>query len=647
MLETQETYMIVLPKNKQDIVASSEDTWFTILQKHLPNALHTALAVKIQDQVYDLSRNVHCSGELSLVTFEQDEGKEVFWHSSAHVLAQAIKRLFNDVQLTLGPVTRKGPGFFYYDIYLEHKLQESDLEKIENEMNQVREENHTVERMTYSRKELISLFRNMGEFFKVKIIESIDSNEELTVYKQGEFQDLCRGPHVISTKKLGIFKLTALSGAYWKGDPSQPMLQRIYGISFPEKKQLKQHLALIEESEKRDHRKLGKELDLFYFSEDAPGMPFYLPNGTILFNLLTQYIRKQCVLRGYQEIITPIILSDQLWIQSGHYDNFKENMYFTQVDDREFAIKPMNCPGANIIYQSKQHSYRELPIKFSELGRVHRHEISGVLHGLFRVRSFTQDDAHIYCMPEQLEQEICEMIQFAQIVYQDFGFHTISIFLATRPEKSMGSEQLWEEAISVLKNALVSQDVSYDVKEGEGAFYGPKIELNIQDALGRDWQCGTIQVDFSMPERFNLHYISHTNEKQRPVMVHRAILGSIERFLGILIEHYAGKFPFWLSPVQISILTINPAQNGYANIVYQKFEKVDLRVHLDIREEKINYKIREWNHKKINYAIILGKNEEQETSVSIRARGEQVTNSMLLSEALCFFTELQGESCHS
>ena len=611
--------------NGNQIEVSEDKTYEDVIKKNLPKKLLHTLAVSINGKAQDLKQEILEEGELQILTFQDEEGKEIFWHSSAHVLAQAIKRLYPQAQLTVGPVIKSGPGFFYYDIFLEEKITEEDFPRLEKEMCKIVSEKLPVSRHVYERSEAIQEFKEMGENFKAEIISDIPEQEKITIYKQGEFQDLCRGPHISSTEKLGFLKLTAVSGAYWKGDPKAPMLQRIYGVSFPTEKELKSYLYQIEEAKKRDHRKLGKELDLFSFQEEGPGFPFYHPKGTVLFSLLADYIKKECVKRNYQEIKTPLILSDELWIQSGHYENFKENMYFTEIEEKGFAIKPMNCPGHNLIYKSNPKSYRDLPIRLAELGLVHRHELSGVLHGLFRARSFTQDDAHIYCTPEQLTEEIEAAINFTKDIYSKFGFEGLDVYVATRPEKSLGADDIWEKATSSLTTSLEKVNLNYKIKGGEGAFYGPKIEFNIQDSLGRNWQCGTIQVDFSMPERFNLEYIDSDNQKRPPVMVHRAILGSLERFMGILIEHYAGKLPLWLSPEQIRILTVSSKQDNYAKEVYKNLLDGGFRVSLDLRNEKIGYKIREWNQKKVNYAIVLGSKEEEERTIAFRKRGEKAT----------------------
>jgi threonyl-tRNA synthetase len=463
----------------------------------------------------------------------------------------------------------------------------------------------------------------MGEIFKAQIVGDIPQGEKITVYKQGEFQDLCRGPHVSNTSILGNFKLTAISGAYWKGDSNGPMLQRIYGISFATEKELKSHLHRIEEAKKRDHRVIGKELDLFSFHDEAAGMPFYHPKGTVIFNTLQSYIRSECDKRGYDELRTPTVLSDELWVRSGHYENFKENMYFTKVDERGFAIKPMNCPGSTLVYKTHSRSYRDLPLKLAELGLVHRHELSGVLHGLFRVRAFTQDDAHVFCTPDQLTLQVEDIIRFTLDVYKKFGFDKVNIFVATRPAKSMGSDEIWNKATSSLIDSIGKLNLHYKIKEGEGAFYGPKIEFNVEDSLERNWQLGTVQVDFSMPERFELEFTGSDGNKHRPVMIHRAILGSIERFMGIIIEHYAGKFPLWLSPVQVRVMNVSESSIDYAREVVQNLKQAGVRADFDFRDEKIGYKIREFNSQKINYALIIGDKEAAEKTLSIRERGDQ------------------------
>lgn len=628
-------YQLTLPNGKS-VEADESKKYIDVLKEHFPDAIKSALAVALDDTLYDLTAHITSSGVLQTVTFEEERGKKLFWHSSAHVLAQAILRLYPETKFDDGPALLSGPGHFYYDIFCPHKISEEDFATIEAEIKKITKENYPISRRELPREEALDFFKNKKEIFKVDIIEHLPQDAVISLYKQGEFEDLCRGPHVTSTKKLGHFKLTAVSGAYWKGDAEKPMLQRIYGVSFPTKEELDAYIFRVEEAKKRDHRKLGKELELFTFMEEGPGFPFYLPNGSVLFNTMSEYIRRQCDLRGYQEIRTPTMLSDELWDVSGHNSYYRENMYYSQIDDKGYAIKPMNCPGSNLLYRSVPRSYRDLPLRFAELGTVHRHEMHGVLHGLFRARAFTQDDAHVYATPEQVQKEIQDAVAFTVDVYRDFGFDKVQVFIATRPEKAIGDDDVWQEATKLLEDALDTVDMPFKIKEGEGAFYGPKIEFNVEDSLGRNWQLGTIQIDFFLPERFHLEYVGADGNKHRPVMLHRAILGSLERFIGILIEHYAGKFPLWLSPVQIAVLSVHESQNEYCQKIKDELIKEGFRVFLDTRNEKIGYKIREWTAKKINYAVIIGKNEAEKNSLSLRARGEQKTVEMSLQELIDF-----------
>ncbi|MEM7180389.1 MAG: threonine--tRNA ligase [Spirochaetota bacterium] len=599
-----------------------------------------ALAAKINGKEVDLSTTLTEDTTLEILTYNSPEGKEVFYHSSAHILGQAVQRLWKDALLTIGPVVESGPGFFYYDVdFGDVSITPEDLPKIEKEMQKIVKENFHVKRQELSKEEAIRKFEAEGEKYKVELISGFDS-DSVSLYEQGEWYDLCRGPHVPSTSKIKAFKLTALAGAYWRGDRDNKMLQRIYGVSFASKKELEEYIFQLEEAKKRDHRKLGKEMDLFSFQEEAPGFPFWHPRGTILWNSLADYIRKECALRGYEEIRTPSILSSELWKKSGHWDNFHENMYFTEIDAADYAVKPMNCPGCSLVYKHHHHSYRELPLRYSELGTVHRHELSGVLHGLFRVRAFTQDDAHIFTPIEGLQAEIIEVIDFTFTVYKKFGFKEFKTYIATRPEKSQGKDEDWEAATAALTKALEEKEIPFEIKEGEGAFYGPKIEFNIKDSIGRMWQCGTIQVDFSMPERFGMDYVTNDGSRKTPVMVHRAIYGSIERFIGILIEHYEGKFPLWLAPDQIRILTVAESHKDYAREIYQQLLRQGFRVAIDGRNEKIGFKIRDAILKKFNYFLIIGDKEVGNRIVSVRKRGEQETNSMSLE---VFSEQLQKE----
>ncbi|WP_422445407.1 threonine--tRNA ligase [Thermoanaerobacterium sp. DL9XJH110] len=575
-----------------------------------------ALVAKVDGSIVDLSFRVDKDCEVEILTFEDEEGKRAFWHSTSHVMAQAVKRLFPDVKLAIGPAIDEG---FYYDFDKEESFSPDDLEKIEKEMEKIVAEDYQFSRIDISRQEALERLKQMNEPYKVQLVEDLPENTNISFYQQGEFVDLCAGPHIPSTGKIMAFKLTSLAGAYWRGDEHNKMLQRIYGISFPKKSMLDEYLTRLEEAKKRDHRKLGRELGIFSLHEEGPGFPFFHPKGMVLWNILTDFWREEHKKRGYREIKTPIILNEELWRRSGHWDHYKENMYFTKIDEADYAIKPMNCPGGMLLYKTEVHSYRELPLRLGELGLVHRHELSGVLHGLMRVRCFTQDDAHIFMMPSQIEQEILGVIDLVDYFYKIFGFE-YHVELSTRPENSMGSDELWEKATNALRSALEKKELPYKVNEGDGAFYGPKIDFHLKDSIGRTWQCGTIQLDFQMPERFDLTYIGPDGEKHRPVMIHRVIFGSIERFIGILIEHYAGAFPVWLSPVQVRVLPISEKHLGYAREVKAKLEEADIRVELDERNEKIGYKIREAQVQKLPYMLIVGDKEAKEGTVSVRVR---------------------------
>ncbi len=575
-----------------------------------------ALGAVVNGRTMGMQEEVREDAEVRIVKFDDKEGKEIFWHTSAHLMAHAIMNLFPGTKFAIGPAIDDG---FYYDLDTEHRFTPEDLEKIEAEMKRLAKEDFEMERFVVDRDEALDHFKKIGEKYKVDLIEHFDEGEEISFYKQGEFVDLCAGPHLLSTKKIKAVKLLSIAGAYWRGDEKNEMLQRIYGISFEKKKDLDQYLERLEEAKKRDHRKLGKELDLFSIHEEGPGFPFFHPNGMILRNELESYWRGVHKRRSYGEIKTPMILSEDLWRQSGHWDHYRDDMYFTKIDDKEYAIKPMNCPGSILVYKSNMYSYRDLPIRWAELGQVHRHELSGTLHGLMRVRTFTQDDAHVFMLPSQIKDELVEIMDLADEIYSVFGFK-YNVELSTRPESSMGSDEQWEMATASLREALEEQGVDYVINEGDGAFYGPKIDYHLEDAIGREWQCGTIQLDFQMPERFDLTYIDSNNEKQRPVMVHRAILGSLERFMGILIEHYAGKFPVWLSPVQASILPISDKFNDYAYEVKKKLEEAGVRVKLDARSEKIGYKIREARMQRVPYMLVIGEKEVESGQVSVNKR---------------------------
>lgn len=537
-------------------------------------------------------------------------------HTAAHILAQAVKRLYPEVKLTIGPAIENG---FYYDFDSSESFTAAMLEYIEKEMKNIVKENLKLERFVLSREEAINLMKEKGEPYKIELIEGIPENEELSFYKQGEFVDLCAGPHVESTGKVKAFKLLSVAGAYFRGDENNKMLQRIYGTAFASKEELKEYLNMVEEAKKRDHRKLGKELKLFALMEEGPGFPFFLPNGVVLKNALIDYWRELHKKYGYVEIETPIILNRELWETSGHWFHYKENMYTVNIDEEEFAIKPMNCPGGMLVYKSETHSYRELPIRAAEMGRVHRHELSGALHGLMRVRAFTQDDAHIFMLPEQIKDEIKGVISLIDEIYTRFGFK-YKVELSTKPENSMGSAEDWEIAESALQGALDEINMDYKINPGDGAFYGPKIDFHLEDSIGRRWQCGTIQLDFQLPQRFDLHYIGSDNEKHRPIVIHRAIFGSLERFIAILIEHFGGKFPTWIAPVQVKVLPISDKFSDYAESIVKLLKENNIRVSLDNRTEKIGYKIREARNERVPYIIVLGEKEQDQNKISLRSR---------------------------
>ena len=558
--------------------------------------------------------------DFKVLKFEDKEGKQIFWHTSSHIMAYAISRLYPDAKFAIGPAIDNG---FYYDIDLDHKLTQEDLPAILKEMKNIVKEGYEVEHIYMPRKEAIEFFKEKKQDYKLELIEDLE-DEEISIYKIGDYYDLCKGPHLDNIKKVKAIELLSIAGAYWRGDEKNKMLQRIYGISFEKKKLLDEYLERLEEAEKRDHRKLGRELDLFTMHEEGPGFPFFHPNGMILRNQLLNWWRDVLNERGYGEILTPIILNEELWHRSGHWDHYKENMYFTKIDDEDYAIKPMNCPGSTIVYASSPKSYRDLPLRLSEFGQVHRHELSGALHGLFRVRTFTQDDAHVYCLPSQVEEEVFKIIELADYLYSTFGFK-YTVELSTRPDDFMGDIETWNQAEDALKKALEDKGMEYTINEGDGAFYGPKIDYHLEDAIGRTWQCGTIQLDFQMPENFDLTYIDENGQKARPVMLHRALLGSVERFMGILIEHFAGKFPLWLSPVQIEVIPVSEKFIDYAKDLQKQLKDAGFRVNLDDRAEKVGYKIRQAQLKKINYMLVVGQQEVDSNKLVVRARdGEEI-----------------------
>ena len=596
-----------------------------------------ATCAKVNGKVRDLRYEIKEDSEVEICTFENSEdGKKAYWHTTAHIMAQAIKRIYgNDIKLTIGPAIDKG---FYYDFDVKENISSDDFEKIEAEMKKIIKEDLPIERFTLQRNEAIKFMKEQAEDYKVELIEELPEGEEISFYKQGEFTDLCAGPHLMSTGKVKAVKILSSSGAYWRGDEHNKMLQRFYGISYPKASQLEEYLNMLEEAKKRDHKKLGKELELFMIAPEGPGFPFFLPKGMVLRNVLEDFWRDIHRKSGYVEIKTPMILNEELWHRSGHWDHYKENMYTTKIDNVDYGIKPMNCPGGMLVYKSKMHSYKDLPIRAGELGLVHRHEKSGELNGLFRVRCFTQDDAHIFCLPEQIEAEIAGIMKLVDEVYSIFGFE-YTVELSTRPEDSMGSDEQWKMAEGALKKVLKDMDMPYEINEGDGAFYGPKIDFHIKDSLGREWQCGTIQLDFQMPERFDLTYIGEDGEKHRPVMLHRVIFGSIERFIGVLIENYAGAFPTWLAPVQVELLPIADTHVEYANQVKAKLEDVGIRVELDDRNEKIGYKIREAQLQKIPYMLILGDKEKEKGTVGVRSRKDGDIGAMDLDDFIAKIVE--------
>ena len=597
------------------------------------------VAASVNDEVVGLDYIVKEDCTLNLFKFDDVEGKDVFRHTSAHMLAQAIKRLYPEAKFAIGPSIENG---FYYDMDLEQRLTMEDLAKLEAEMKKIAKEDLKVERYELPKEEALKWAKENGEIYKEELINELPEGEIISFYKQGDFTDLCRGPHLPSTKKVKAVKLLSVAGAYWRGDEKNKMLQRIYGISFEKNKDLEEYLHLLEEAKKRDHRKLGKELELFFIPEEGPGFPLFLPKGMELKNALLKYWRELHREDGYYEIETPIILSRHLWETSGHWYHYKENMYTVKIDEQDFAIKPMNCPGSMLYYQSKPHSYRDFPMRVAELGRVHRHELSGALHGLMRVRAFTQDDAHIFMLPEQIKDEIKGVVKLIDRVYKTFGFE-YHLELSTRPEDSMGTDEEWETAENGLREALEELNLPYILNEGDGAFYGPKIDFHLKDCLGRTWQCGTIQLDMQLPQRFDISYVGQDGEKHRPVMIHRVALGSIERFIGILIEQYAGKFPAWLAPTQVKILPISDKYMDYANEVKKALFDAGIRVEMDDRAEKIGFKIREAQLQKVPYMLVVGEKEAAENQVAVRSRDKGEMGSMDLNEFVSMVVKEDAE----
>ena len=586
--------------------------------KQLSNSLaKKVLAANVNGELTDLREELVDGSEVAFLTFEEDGGKHTLRHTASHILAQAVKRLWPEAKLAIGPAIDKG---FYYDIDMEHTLTPEDLGKIEKEMSRIVKENLPITKSVMSRQEAIEFFKSKNEDYKVELIEDLPEDAVISCYAQGDFIDLCAGPHVASTGKVKAFKLQSIAGAYWRGDEKNKMLQRIYGTAFEKKEELDAYLHMLEEAAKRDHRKLGKELGLFVIKEEGPGFPFFLPKGMALRNELENFWREVHHDFEYDEIRTPIILNKHLWETSGHWDHYRENMYTTIIDDEEYAIKPMNCPGGILVYQNEMHSYRDLPLRYAELGLVHRHELSGALHGLFRVRAFTQDDAHVFMLPEQMQSELMKVIELFDRIYSQFGLK-YHVELSTKPDNAMGDDAIWEAATEALRNAIEAKGIDYVINPGDGAFYGPKLDYHIEDSLGRTWQCGTIQLDMNLPERFNVEYIGEDGQKHRTIMIHRACFGSMERFIGILTEHYAGAFPTWMAPVQVKVLPISEKHVEYANQLAKQMRHDYVRVEVDDRNEKIGYKIRQAQMEKVPYMLVVGDKEMEDNSVNVRKHG--------------------------
>jgi threonyl-tRNA synthetase len=595
-----------------------------------------ALAGRVDGRLVDLSHMLETDAQIAIVTARDDDGLEIIRHSTAHLLGQAVKALFPDAQVTIGPVVDNG---FYYDFAFSRSFTPEDVEAIEAKMHELAEQGLPVVRSEMPRDEAVALFRGMGEEYKAQIIEDIPADEVLSLYSQGEFVDLCRGPHVPNTGKLGAFKLTKLAGAYWRGDSNNEMLQRIYGTAWADKKALKAYLRQLEEAEKRDHRRIGKQLDLFHIQEEAPGMVFWHAKGWSIWNTVEQYMRRVYVECGYQEVRSPQVVDVSLWKRSGHWDNYKEHMFFTESEKREYALKPMNCPGHVQIFNHALRSYRDLPLRYGEFGACHRNETSGALHGIMRVRGFTQDDGHIFCTEEQIEQEVADFHRQAMKVYADFGFEDVSVKIALRPDVRLGTDEDWDKAEDTLRSALRSCGVEWEELPGEGAFYSPKVEYHLRDAIGREWQVGTIQADYHMPLKLGAEYVDEHSQRKSPVMLHRAILGSLERFIGILIEHHEGRFPFWLSPIQVSVMNITDRQADYVREVYEALRKQGLRVVSDLRNEKIGFKIREHTLQRIPFLLVVGDREAEEGTVAVRTRAGEDLGSMSLESLLMRLSE--------
>ena len=605
--------------------------------KQLSNSLaKKVLAANVNGELTDLREELVDGSEVAFLTFEDEGGKHTLRHTASHILAQAVKRLWPEAKLAIGPAIDKG---FYYDIDMEHTLTPEDLGKIEKEMSRIVKENLPITKSVMSRQEAIEFFKSKNEDYKVELIQDLPEDAVISCYSQGDFIDLCAGPHVASTGKVKAFKLQSIAGAYWRGDEKNKMLQRIYGTAFEKKEELDAYLHLLEEAAKRDHRKLGKELGLFVIKEEGPGFPFFLPKGMALRNELENFWREVHHEFEYEEIRTPIILNKQLWETSGHWFHYRENMYTTIIDEEEYAIKPMNCPGGILVYQNEMHSYRDFPLRYAELGLVHRHELSGALHGLFRVRAFTQDDAHVFMLPSQMQSELMKVIELFDRIYSQFGLK-YHVELSTKPDNAMGDDAIWEAATEALRNAIEAKGIPYVINPGDGAFYGPKLDYHIEDSLGRTWQCGTIQLDMNLPERFQIEYVGEDGQKHRPIMIHRACFGSMERFIGILTEHYAGAFPTWMAPVQVKILPISEKHVEYAKDLAKQMHRDYVRVEVDDRSEKIGYKIRQAQMAKVPYMLVVGDKEVEEGTVNVRKHGGDELGSVPFEE---FFNSIKTE----
>ena len=605
--------------------------------KQLSNSLaKKVLDANVNGELTDLREELVDGSEVAFLTFEEDGGKHTLRHTASHILAQAVKRLWPEAKLAIGPAIDKG---FYYDIDMEHTLTPEDLGKIEKEMSRIVKENLPLAKSVMSRQEAIEFFKSKNEDYKVELIQDLPEDAVISCYSQGDFIDLCAGPHVASTGKVKAFKLQIIAGAYWRGDEKNKMLQRIYGTAFEKQEDLDAYLHLLEEAAKRDHRKLGKELGLFVIKEEGPGFPFFLPKGMALRNELENFWREVHHEFDYEEIRTPIILNKQLWETSGHWFHYRENMYTTIIDDEEYAIKPMNCPGGILVYQNEMHSYRDFPLRYAELGLVHRHELSGALHGLFRVRAFTQDDAHVFMLPDQMQSELMKVIELFDRIYSQFGLK-YHVELSTKPDNAMGDDAIWEAATEALRNAIEAKGIPYVINPGDGAFYGPKLDYHIEDSLGRTWQCGTIQLDMNLPERFQIDYVGEDGQKHRPIMIHRACFGSMERFIGILTEHYAGAFPTWMAPVQVKILPISEKHVEYAKALAKQMHRDYVRVEVDDRSEKIGYKIRQAQMAKVPYMLVVGDKEVEDGTVNVRKHGGDELGSVPFEE---FFNAIKIE----